>query len=174
MTPHTIDVQQRHARVAFMSALLLMVPGCDVADAPRAIDAQTTVDTAQRDVPRDVPYIVVLGVGQDGGFPQAGTKPGDAWRPALRRYATSIAVVDPLSGERWLFEATPDFRDQLHDLDRVAPDTSVPGLAGVFLTHAHVGHYTGLMHLGREVIGARGVPVFVMPRMRDFLASNGP
>jgi pyrroloquinoline quinone biosynthesis protein B len=47
-------------------------------------------------------------------------------------------------------------------------------LAGVFLTHAHIGHYTGLMHLGREVMGARGVPVHAMPRMRAFLEGNGP
>jgi pyrroloquinoline quinone biosynthesis protein B len=30
------------------------------------------------------------------------------------------------------------------------------------------------MHLGREVIGAREVPVYVMPRMHDFLSRNGP
>jgi pyrroloquinoline quinone biosynthesis protein B len=120
------------------------------------------------------PYLVVLGTAQDGGFPQAGTKPGDAWDPRLRRYATSLAIVDPVSGERWLIEATPDFRDQLHELDRVAPVTDVPGLTGILLTHAHVGHYTGLIHLGREVIGARGIPVYAMPRMREFLRRNGP
>ncbi len=37
-----------------------------------------------------------------------------------------------------------------------------------------MGHYTGLMHLGREAMGARAVPVWAMPRMRDFLASSGP
>src|SRR5512147_1320117 len=47
-------------------------------------------------------------------------------------------------------------------------------LAGIFLTHAHIGHYTGLMHLGREAMGARAVPVYGMPRMRAFLAANGP
>ena len=120
------------------------------------------------------PYVIVLGTAQDGGYPQAGTKPGEAWTPSLRRYATSLAIVDPESGSRWLIEATPDFRDQLHELDRVAPVDAVPGLAGIFLTHAHVGHYAGLIHLGREVIGARGVPVYAMPRMRAFLSGNGP
>jgi pyrroloquinoline quinone biosynthesis protein B len=115
-----------------------------------------------------------LGIGQDGGFPQAGTKPGAAWAPELRRFASSLALVDPVSGERWLFEATPDFRDQLHELDRLAPADEVPGLTGIFLTHAHVGHYAGLIHLGHEVIGARGVPVYAMPRMRNFLRGNGP
>ena len=49
-----------------------------------------------------------------------------------------------------------------------------PGLAGIFLTHAHMGHYTGLMHLGHEVMGAREVPVYTMPRMAAFLSGNGP
>lgn len=120
------------------------------------------------------PYLVVLGTGQDGGHPQAGTEPGPAWAPELRRYATSIALVDPVSGERWLFEATPDFREQLHELDRLVPAAGTPGLAGIFLTHAHVGHYAGLIHLGREIIGASRVPVFAMPRMRSFLEENGP
>jgi len=30
------------------------------------------------------------------------------------------------------------------------------------------------MHLGREAMGAKGVPVFAMPRLREFLSKNGP
>ncbi len=152
---------------SLLTAALLAAPAasCDTgADARRAPAAR----------PADAPYVVVLGIGQDGGYPQAGTKPGDAWAPERRRHATSIAVVDPRAGERWLFEATPDFRDQLHALDRVAPVEGVPGLAGVLLTHAHVGHYAGLIHLGHEVIAARAVPVHAMPRMREFLSAHGP
>jgi pyrroloquinoline quinone biosynthesis protein B len=46
--------------------------------------------------------------------------------------------------------------------------------SGVFLTHAHVGHYTGLVHLGKEVLGARGVPLYATSKMREFLATNAP
>lgn len=121
------------------------------------------------------PYVVVLGVGQDGGFPQAGTKDADPWADRdRRRLPVSLGIVDPLSGERWMVEATPAFPEQLQALDRLAPVDAVPGLAGILLTHAHVGHYTGLIHLGREVIGARGVPVYAMPRMEQFLRENGP
>ncbi len=88
--------------------------------------------------------------------------------------ASCLALVDPRSSERWLFEATPDFKQQLHRLDELAPRSGVPGLDGIFLTHAHIGHYTGLVHLGREAIGARRVPVYAMPRMAAFLESNGP
>lgn len=121
------------------------------------------------------PYVVVLGIAQDAGFPQAGTKESPAWDdPALRRLAACLALVDPASGERWLFEATPDFKEQLRRLDVMAPDPEVPGLDGIFLTHGHMGHYTGLVHLGREAIGARRVPVYAMPRMAAFLNANGP
>jgi pyrroloquinoline quinone biosynthesis protein B len=153
----------------------LLTPACVSDDTPGHAELRSdAVSSTQRDAPRDAPYLVVLGVAQDGGHPQAGTKPGDAWDAARRRYASSLAVVDPLTGERWLFEATPDFREQLHELDRIAPTEAVPGLSGIFLTHAHVGHYAGLIHLGREILGARAVPVYAMPRMRTFLESNGP
>jgi pyrroloquinoline quinone biosynthesis protein B len=144
--------------------IVVLAAACTAGSAP----------TPAPDVPLESPYLVVLGTAQDGGYPQAGMKPGEAWQPGRRRYATSIAIVDPSSGERWIIEATPDFREQLHELDRVAPIDAVPGLAGILLTHAHVGHYSGLIHLGREIIGARGVPVYAMPRMRAFLANNGP
>lgn len=121
------------------------------------------------------PYVMVLGVAQDGGAPQAGYPDEPGWNDASkRRLATSLALVDPQSGERWLFDATPDFPEQLNRLDHAAPAKSRPGLSGIFLTHAHIGHYTGLMFLGHEVIGAREVRVWAMPRMAQYLRDNGP
>lgn len=112
------------------------------------------------------PYVVVLGVAQDAGHPQAGcTKRccAAAYGSGGHRVA-SLGIVDPEAG-RWLVDATPDLPAQLHDLG---------GLDGVFLTHAHMGHYLGLAHLGREAMGSRGVPVWTMPRMATFLTENGP
>lgn len=124
------------------------------------------------------PFVAVLGVAQDGGYPQVGCGKAcckNAWTdPALRRHVASLAIVDPQSQQRWLLDCTPDFREQLHLLDQMAPIDRSPGIDGIFLTHAHMGHYTGLMHLGREVLGARGVPVYAMSRMRTFLETNGP
>jgi pyrroloquinoline quinone biosynthesis protein B len=126
-------------------------------------------------VPPSPPFAVVLGVAQDGGYPQAGTKESAAWDdPAQQRLVASLGIVDPQSGERWLVDCTPDFPQQLHRLDRLAPAAVTPGLAGVLLTHAHVGHYAGLIHLGREAMGAQRVPVYAMPRMEAFLRGNGP
>ena len=128
------------------------------------------------------PFIVVLGIAQDGGYPQAGCNAPHcepAWEnPELRRFVTSLAIVDPVSRQRWIIDVTPDFPAQLRALDKITnPARSSPrdpAIAGVFLTHAHVGHYAGLLHLGREVLGTRGIPVYAMPRMYEFLSRNGP
>jgi pyrroloquinoline quinone biosynthesis protein B len=68
----------------------------------------------------------------------------------------------------YLFDATPDFRLQAHRLNAGRP------LDGIFLTHAHIGHYTGLMYLGKESIAAKGVPVYGTRRMTEYLTGNGP
>lgn len=124
------------------------------------------------------PFVIVLGVAQDAGFPQAACRKDcckRAWGdPSARRGAACLAVVDPVTRQRWLFDCTPDFREQLRLLDEAAPPRGPLGIDGILLTHAHIGHYTGLMHLGREVIGALAAPVYAMPRMRFFLESNGP
>ena len=117
-----------------------------------------------------VPFVVVLGIAQDGGVPQAGGPDR-----GLQRRVVSLAIVDPESGQRWLLEATPDFRDQLRVLDSLAPPSRpAPALDGIFLTHAHMGHYTGLMFLGHESMGAQGVPVYVPQRFATYLETSGP
>lgn len=134
----------------------------------------TIVSGAHAQEARD-PYLVVLGIAQDGGAPQAGTKEHAGWTDERHRHlVVSLAVVDPVTSRRWMFEATPDFREQLHHMDEIAPHEGIPGLAGIFLTHGHIGHYTGLMFVGHESMGASAVPVYVMPQMGDYLTSNGP
>ena len=78
------------------------------------------------------------------------------------------------TAQRWLLECTPAFASQLERLDRFLAPDSRPGIDGILLTHAHIGHYAGLLQLGREVMGTRNVPVYAMPRMRQFLTDNGP
>ncbi|KRO95569.1 MAG: pyrroloquinoline quinone biosynthesis protein PqqB [SAR92 bacterium BACL26 MAG-121220-bin70] len=123
------------------------------------------------------PYLYVLGVAQDAGFPQAGCyKPHcmPGWeKPETKIGATSLALIDPASKKKYIFEATPDFPEQLFMLEQEA-STDEFELSGIFITHAHIGHYTGLMYLGREVIGADQMPVYVMPKMKRYLTNNGP
>jgi len=79
-------------------------------------------------------------------------------------------------------DATPDFPEQLHLLDQLYPVTKNPStstrrpsnISGIFLTHAHIGHYTGLMYFGRESMNARNIPVYALSRMRQFLRTNAP
>ncbi len=120
------------------------------------------------------PYLLVLGVVQDAGYPQAGCyaahcMPG--WEDAtLRRGATSVALVDGQQQQNFLFEASPQLPEQLYALRQ----NNEYSLAGIFLTHAHIGHYAGLMYLGREAMNTSAVPVYAMPRMSAFLTRNGP
>lgn len=119
---------------------------------------------------------VILGIGQDGGAPQI-SNPGDpAWDdPSLKLWAASGAVIDHANSKRYLFEATPDFREQLNLLDTISAGGEAPlGLSGVFITHAHIGHYAGLIFAGHESAGAKGLKVFTLPRMRHYLKNNGP
>lgn len=123
------------------------------------------------------PYLFILGVAQDAGYPQTGCYeehcvPG--WGDArLRRGAVSLGLVDPAANKKYMFDATPDFPAQLYNLETEA-SSEYYEFAGIFLTHAHIGHYTGLMFLGHEAMGASDVPVYAMPRMMEYLATNGP
>ena len=137
----------------------------------------------RKEPPSETPYVVVLGTSQDGGHPQVGCEEQHCLEALVglrpRRLVASIALCDPRSNRRWLFDATPDLPVQVHHLrqhpqDRAAMGTQAPLFDGIFLTHAHIGHYTGLMYLGREAYAAHQIPVWATSRMRAFLSNNGP
>ncbi|MEQ8773417.1 MAG: MBL fold metallo-hydrolase [Erythrobacter sp.] len=114
--------------------------------------------------------LVVLGAGQDAGAPQI----GHSQDKGPRLLPAALALVDREAGTRYLFDASPAITEQLAALDEVAPPQGGLGIYGIFLTHAHIGHYLGLAWLGTEAAGAQDVPVFAMPRMAAFLRGNGP
>jgi pyrroloquinoline quinone biosynthesis protein B len=120
-------------------------------------------------------FITVLGIAQDGGYPQVGCTAEHClrhWRgEEKKRQVVSLGLTDQASGQNWLFEATPDFTAQLQQLQQASGSSN---LSGIFLTHAHMGHYAGLLQLGREAMGAQGMPVYVMPKMKAFLETNAP
>ena len=74
--------------------------------------------------------------------------------------------------KRYLFDATPDLHNQLRFLESFSSSTNL--VDGIFLTHAHIGHYTGLMYLGREGLGGAEINVYALDRMSKFLKNNGP
>jgi len=114
--------------------------------------------------------LVVLGAGQDAGAPQI----GNAGDNGPRLLPSSLGLIDRREGMRYLFDATPAITEQLAMLDAIEPPQEGLGVDGVFLTHAHIGHYLGLAFLGFEAANAESVPVFAMPRMAQFLRSNAP
>ena len=122
--------------------------------------------------------IVILGVAQDGGYPHIGcTKVccSAVWqhkRPGNN--VVSFAVVDTVQHTWWLFEATPDMTSQLQLFREITQEKYAYLPTGIFVTHAHMGHYTGLMYLGREAMNASEIPVYCLPKMGKFLTTNGP
>ena len=117
-------------------------------------------------------YVQILGIVQDAGYPHIGcekdccelVKPGDY-------FVSCIGLVDKANNKRYLFDATPDMHNQLNLLEK-SPDGNL--IDGIFLTHAHIGHYTGLMYLGREGLGGNKIKVYALKRMAAFLRKNGP
>ena len=118
---------------------------------------------------------MVLGIAQDGGIPQLACECPQcraAWRDeSLRRLVVSLGIIDHEAEEIWLVDAGPDICEQMNLLV-----SSYPGhrLAGLLLTHAHIGHYIGLAFLGRESRETRNLPILCTRRMANFLRTNQP
>ena len=121
------------------------------------------------------PYVEVLGIAQDAGYPQAGCQKECCESlhidPSLRQNVASIALVNETKSSYWIFDATPDFTTQNNLLHHSIKNST---LGGIFLTHAHIGHYTGLVYLGREAMSTSKLAVFARPKMKLFLENNGP
>jgi len=121
------------------------------------------------------PYLVVLGIAQDGGHPQLGCFKAcceSARNGNQQSLVCCLGLVDPHTRHMWIFDATPNLPEQIHGLNALNGTNKI--VDGIFLSHGHIGHYTGLMYLGREVMATHNVPVYCMPRMMEFLSKNGP
>lgn len=122
--------------------------------------------------------LVVLGTIQDAGSPHIGCKRACCANlfdhPDPTRQVVSLGVIDWDHQQTYLFEATPDISRQLKKLTQMASFNQAEMPNGIFLTHAHIGHYTGLQYLGKEATNADQVPVFAMDRMSTYLETNGP
>ena len=121
--------------------------------------------------------LVILGTIQDAGSPHIACKKDCCKNlfdksDSLRK-VVSLGIIDPNNSKTFLFEATPDISTQTKALKHFSnSEKELP--EAIFLTHAHIGHYSGLMYLGKEATNADGVPVYAMPRMKAFLENNGP
>ena len=118
---------------------------------------------------------ILIGTAQDAGVPQTGCycprctrARGNAY---FRHYTAALGLVDRVTQSYWLIDATPDFREQLHLMHEAAPDCT---LRGIFLTHGHIGHYTGLIHIGKEAMNTHDLPIYATASLCAFLRNNGP
>jgi pyrroloquinoline quinone biosynthesis protein B len=122
-------------------------------------------------------YITILGTAQDGGYPHIGCQKvccANFYNGTKKKKSVvALGLVDLENKQKWMFEATPDMHTQLAELEQnhLKKEKIIDG---VFLTHAHIGHYTGLMYFGREAYGKKNIPVFTMPKMKKYLSNNGP
>ena len=112
--------------------------------------------------------LVVLGTLQDGGSPHMGCVKDCCATERPNDYVVSLGVID--ESKHLLFDASPDIVEQTNYLQSISPAKELE----IFLTHAHMGHYAGLIHLGKESANTNQIPVYAMPRMVQFLQNNGP
>ena len=118
--------------------------------------------------------LLVLGTAQDGGYPHTGCSEDccrEAWKDSnQKRLIASLAVLD--GKDCFLVDITPDFKYQLQLIEHHINEK--PRISGICITHAHLGHYMGLLELGLEVMNTDAIPVYVMPKMKSFLENNAP
>ena len=154
--------------------LLLVFFSCQkkkIAKASTPFESSTSVE--ELDV-----SLILLGTLQDAGAPQINCNKkccqGLFEQADLVRRVSSLGLLDFNTQKKYLFDATPDISKQLHALKKASPIATSSIVDGIFLTHAHIGHYTGLMYLGKEAVNATEVSVFAMPKMSSFISNNGP
>ena len=122
--------------------------------------------------------LIILGTVQDAGSPHIACKRDCCAelfeKPDPTRKVVSLGILDHDLEKTYLFEATPDISEQAKLLKSHASWDAEELPNQIFLTHAHIGHYTGLMYLGKEATNAKQLPTYVMPKMKSYLEQNGP
>lgn len=159
----------RLGRPASLLALAALLAGC--ASKPSSAWSATSKDARYS--------LWVLGTAQDGGVPHVGCRKEccvTARRNGTRAFPVSLGIVDRESKSLAMIEASPELDAQialLHALSGLEGRGRNP-VDAVILTHAHIGHYAGLVHFGREVASTQKLPVWTSTRMASFLRTNGP
>jgi pyrroloquinoline quinone biosynthesis protein B len=85
---------------------------------------------------------------------------------------SSLGISNLKNETNYLIDATPNINHQLKAL--IGTSNPSEKLNGIFLTHAHMGHYSGLLNFGREAMNSKNIPLYLMPRFYNFIQDNGP
>jgi pyrroloquinoline quinone biosynthesis protein B len=120
-------------------------------------------------------FISILGVAQDAGIPQCGCMKDccrRAWKSnRFKKMVSSLGIVDKSNKKAWIIDATPDFKFQWHNLCICSDNAQIEGL---FLTHGHVGHISGVINLEKAVMNSHSFIVWAMPKLRSLIRCNLP
>jgi pyrroloquinoline quinone biosynthesis protein B len=154
--------------------ILLILVSCN----QKGETGKNTREVSTIEAKQDGMVLFILGNVQDGGSPHIACSK-DCCRdlfqnPDKNRKVVSLGIVDYDNEKNYIIEATPDFPEQMKMLKQQSGFSEKETPDGILLTHAHIGHYTGLMFLGKEAMYSNAVPVYAMPRMKSFLEQNGP
>ena len=124
----------------------------------------------------DEVVLKVLGTIQDGGIPHMGCSKECCTNyfenKSIRIGVSSIGVSNFKYETNYIVDATPDVNFQLQAL--IGNTNPSEKLDGIFLTHAHMGHYAGLLNFGKESLNSNNIPIYLMPKFFDFISNNGP
>ena len=161
---------------------LFLTLGCSQSETEKPCPGQVVIENSinLQDNTANVssPSIVILGTIQDAGSPQLNCHLECCERlhnnPDQSRMVVSLGLIEPANEKKFIIEASPDISQQLSFLSKYEDFSNSDIPNGVLLTHAHTGHYTGLLEFGKESVNTSEVPVYAMPRMKEFLSQNGP
>lgn len=139
------------------------------------LSACQKTNTIKRNKPNDV-ILKVLGTIQDGGIPHMGCNKVCCLKyfknNTFRVGVSSLGISNLKNETNYLIDATPNVNHQLKAL--IGTSNPSEKLNGIFLTHAHMGHYSGLLNFGREAMNSKNIPLYLMPRFYNFIQNNGP
>ena len=139
------------------------------------LSACQKTNTIKRNKSNDV-ILKVLGTIQDGGIPHMGCNKVCCLKyfknNTFRVGVSSLGISNLKHETNYLIDATPNINHQLKAL--IGTSNPSEKLNGIFLTHAHMGHYSGLLNFGREAMNSKNIPLYLMPRFYNLLQDNGP
>lgn len=162
-----------------MNLLRFFIAVCFCLSCGNASKTKKSLPTSETEAPQKLnTSLIILGNVQDAGSPHIACIKECCNTlfivPDANRKVVSLGLIDAKNEKTYLFEATPDVPEQLRNLKDKAQFNANEIPNGIFITHAHIGHYTGLMYLGKEATNAKNAIVYAMPRLKAFLEANGP
>ena len=125
---------------------------------------------------KDSVYLIILGIAQDGGYPQLGCNKSCcmAFKQGKETKKQVVSLGLTAGSRYWLFEATPDIGMQLDQMQKEIKSPKFQLPEGIFFFSRTYRPLYRSAVLRKRSIWRQKVPVFAMPRMEKFLNDNGP